>query len=57
MGMEWPVEGRAFMIEEVKKHERLQHLAHVRRAHQTRDWAVRPATGSLHERARNARRR
>ena len=57
VGVEAPVEGRALMVEKVEKHEWLQDLAQIGRAHQTCDGAVRPATGTLHDRPRLARRR
>jgi hypothetical protein len=45
------------MVEEIEKHERLQDLAQVGRAHQTGDGAVRAATGALHDRPRQTLRR
>jgi hypothetical protein len=56
VGVQGPVEGRALMVEKVEKHEWLQDLTEVGRAHQTRDGAVIPATGTLHDRPRQARR-
>src|SRR5260221_10162468 len=53
--VERPIEGCAYMVEEVEKHEWLQDLAEVRRAHQTCYRAVRPATGALHDRRRQTR--
>src|SRR6266511_3730894 len=45
------------MIEKVEKHERLQDLAEVGRAHQTCDGAVCLATSAPNDRPRQARRR
>src|SRR5258705_4386939 len=45
------------MVEKVEKHERLQDLAEIGRAHQTCDGAVRLATGAPNDRPRQARRR
>jgi hypothetical protein len=38
------------VVEEVEKHEWLQDLTEVGRAHQTCEETVRPATGTLHDR-------
>ena len=57
VGVEGPVEGRALMVEKVEEHEGLQDLAEIGRAHQPCDGAVRPATGTPHDRTRQARRR
>ena len=48
VGVEARFEGRALMVEKVEKHERLQDLAEVGRAHQTCRGALRSATGTLH---------
>src|SRR3984893_9811569 len=49
VGVKRSVEGRALMIEKVEKHEWLQDLAEVGRAHQPGDGAVRPAAGTSHD--------
>ena len=48
--MKAPVEGRALMVEKVEKHEWLEDLAEIGRAHQTCNKTVRPATGTLRDR-------
>jgi hypothetical protein len=43
-----PLKG-ALMIEQIEKHERLQDLAEVGRAHQTDGGALRPTTGTTRD--------
>src|SRR5260370_26558934 len=51
-----PIEGRAFMVEKVEKHEGLQDLAEVGRAHQTCQRAVRLSPGAPNDSPRQSRR-
>ena len=57
MGVEARRERRALMVEEVEKHERLQDLAEIGRAHQTCGEALRSTMGTLHDSPGEVRRR
>ena len=57
MRVQGAVERWALVVEEVEKHERLQELAEVGRAHQPRDRSVRAATCSPRDRPQAWKRR
>src|SRR5712664_3791582 len=57
VGMQAPVEGRPFVVDQVEKHEWLEDLAEIRWAHQTCGVGLGATTGTLGDRSRQARRR